>query len=117
MSARLPSPLDKWSDVEWGNWAREISSRFRWGSFTWNAPNVPAASTVDTTITTLDDPAVTGTRTGMAIHVTPPATLDNGLVVSAWVATDNTLTVRIGNVTAGDINPASGVWIFSGNLL
>lgn len=96
---------------------REIYSRTKFDAFTWNPPNVPGASTVDTTLTTTDAPVLEGLRVGMAIFVSPPSTLDAGLVFGgAWVAADNTLTIRLGNVTAGGINPVSGIWSFEGTV-
>lgn len=106
------------SDREIHAFLREIYSRLKFGAFTWNAPNVPATSTVDTTLTTSDAAILEGLRAGMAITVSPPSTLDSGLVVGgAWVATDDTLTIRLGNVTAGALNPVSGTWAFEGMVI
>src|SRR5688572_9410149 len=98
---------------------REMFTRGRtFGTFTWNPPNVPAATTVDTTLTTTDGEQLEGLRVGQAVHVTPPSTLDSGIVCGgAWVATDDTLTIRLGNVTAGAINPTSATWAFDGKVI
>lgn len=98
---------------------REVYTRGRtFGSFTWNPPNVPANSTVDTTLTTSDDEVFTGLRVGQAVYVTPPSTLDSGLVVgAAWVATDDTLTIRLANVTGVGINAAEGTYSFDGRIV
>jgi|GEM_PF-3430610 len=111
-------PQESWKDSDSRGFLREIHKRIKFGSFTWNPPNCAANTTTDTTLTTSDTDAVDGLRAGMAVSVTPPSTLDAGLVVGgAWVATDNTLTIRLGNLTAGGINPASGTWAFMGTLI
>jgi len=113
-----PKPQDRWSDRETFSFLREIHTRFKHGSFTWNPPSVGANTTVDTTLTTSDAAVLEGLRAGMAVTVTPPSTLDTGLTVGgAWVATDDTLTIRLGNLTAGAINPASGTWVFMGVIV
>ncbi len=117
MATQFPLLDDKVSDKEKMRWMRQVATRIRWGSFTWNAPNCPANTTTDTTLTTVATPEVDGLRVGMPVTVTPPSTLDAGLVTDAWVPADNQLTVRIGNITGGDINPASGTWAFNGILL
>lgn len=113
MTWSTAAPLESWSDKDLHIFLRELFTRYRtFGSFTWNPPNVPAASTVDTTLTTSE---FTGLRVGQPVFVTPPSAIDSGIVLAgAWVATDNTLTIRLGNVTAGAINPASGTWAFQG---
>ncbi len=118
MSWEAGLPQDTWKDPEFWSWQREIYRRGKFGSFTWNPPNVPAASTVDTTLTTTDTAEVRGLRAGQAVAVTPPSTLLAGLVVGgAWVATDDTLTIRLGNVTAGALNADSGTWSFQGKVI
>ena len=102
--------LATWNDRDLYKFFRDIRERFSWVSFTWNPPNIPAASTVDTTLTTSDGD-FKGLRVGQAVFVSPPSSLDAGLVVGgAWVATDDTITIRLGNVTAGGINPVSATW-------
>ncbi len=111
-------PQERWSDAERAMFLREIYRRSTFSSFTWNPPNVPAASTVDTTLTTTDAAELKGLRVGQAVYVSPPSTLDAGVVYGgAWVADDNTLTIRLGNVTAGAINPVSGTWAFQGTVI
>lgn len=109
---RPASPQDNWQAKQLGRWMRDLAARLNWGTVTWNPPNVPGNTTVDTTLTTTDGATLTGLRPGMAVTVSPPAAINAGLVVTAWVPTDDELTVRLGNVTAGGINPASGVWSF-----
>mgnify|MGYP001588216132 CR=1 FL=1 len=97
---------------------REIFTRNRFGSFTWNPPSVGANTTVETTLTTTDAPQIEGLRVGMAVYVSPPSTLDAGLVVGGcYVATDNELTIRLGNLTAAPINAVSGTWAFDGRIV
>jgi hypothetical protein len=111
-------PQERQQPPEVFSFLREIYRRTKFGSFTWNPPNVPAASTVDTTLTVTDGEQLKGLRVGQPVYVTPPSDIDAGLVVShALVATDDTLTIRLGNVTAGAINPVSGTWAFAGMVI
>lgn len=95
---------------------REIFSRHRtFGTFVWDAPNVPANSTVDTTLTSATLPQLDGLRVGQPVYVTPPATIDAGITCGgAWVTADDSLTIRLGNITGVGINPVSGTWAFQG---
>ncbi len=67
-----------------------------------NAANTLAAATSDSTFT------LTGALAGKhQISVSPTSALESGIVLSgAWVSADNTVTVRVGNLTAAPINPA-----------
>lgn len=118
MSWTVGRPQDKWSAFENAAFLREIYTRLKFGSFTWNPPEVGAATTVDTTLTVTDAPQVEGLRVGQPVYVTPPSDLTAGLVCGgAWVATVDTLTIRLGNVTAAPINQGSGTWAFAGKVL
>lgn len=110
----VPRPQDRWSDREISAYLREIFTRLKFGSFTWNPPNVGGNTTVDTTLTTADAPQIEGVRVGMSIKVTPPPTIDAGLLLDAWVATDDEITIRLRNVTGVAINMASTSWSFHG---
>lgn len=117
MSWTSPAPLEvSWKPRDLYGFLREVFTRNRtFATFTWNPPNIPAASTVDTTLTTTDAAELKGLRVGQPVYVTPPSAIDSGIVLAgAWVATDDTLTIRLGNVTAGGINPASGTWAYQG---
>lgn len=115
MSWSSGKPLDKWQDRELFIFFREIYTRLKFDNFTWNPPNVPANSTVDTTLATSDDARLKGLRVGMAVTVSPPATLDAGIIYGgAWVFADDTLTIRLANVTGAGINPVTGVWSYFG---
>lgn len=109
-------PLESsWQDKELYLFLREIFVRGRtFGTFTWNPPNVPGASTVDTTLTTSTIDALKGLRAGQPVFVSPPSAIDAGIGALAWVPADDQLTIRLLNVTAGAINPASGTWAFQG---
>lgn len=118
MPFSMPTPQDNQNDKETFRFLRELWNRLRFSAFTWNPPNVGATSTVDTTLTTADAAELAGLRVGMAIHVTPPSTITAGLnVASAWVATDDTLTIRLYNSTAGGINLGSTTWNYMGVIL
>ncbi len=120
MSWTSAKPLDSWGadSREMFAYHREMYTRTKFDSFTWNPPSVGATTTVDTTLTTADADVLDGLRVGMAVHVTPPSDIDAGIVLGgAWVATDNTLTIRLGNVTAAPINPGSGTWALHGKVI
>lgn len=120
MSWSSAAPLEKsWDEKDLYYFLREIYTRARtFGAFTWDPPNVPGATTVDTTLTTSTAPALKGLRAGQAVYVSPPSAINAGIVCGgAWVASDDTLTIRLGNVTAGAINPVSGTWAFQGVVI
>lgn len=68
--------------------------------------NILANVTGDTAVT------LTGAAVGDFVSVAPPANLDAGISFCAFVASANTLTLRLANNTAGAINVASGTWGF-----
>ena len=119
MSWTSSVPQDRWKEVELFSFLRELFVRGRcFGSFAWNPANVPANSTVDTTLTTVIAPQLKGLRVGMAIVVTPPATINSGLVCAgAWVAADDTITIRLANITGSGIDLAEGTWAFMGKIV
>jgi len=73
-----------------------------------------ATSTIDFTSllanTTADSSGitVTGAVVGDVVMVGPPATIASGLVVTGYVSAADTVKVRVANVTASPIDPASG---------
>lgn len=104
-----PFPTERWQETDVRTYLREIYTRLKFGTVTVNPGNVSANSTLDTAVT------VDGLRTGMPVFVSPPSTLDSGIAFAgAWVASNNTLTIRLANVTAGGINPASATWAYAG---
>lgn len=62
--------------------------------------SIPAQSGVNKTIAV----------TGAAVGNTPPPTLPNTLICSAWVSATGTVTVRLSNVTASAATPASAAF-------
>ena len=113
--ARLPN--ERWSKGEWDDYHIDQRRRYVCDSFTWNPPNVPANDSVDTTLTTSDDPALAGLIPGMVIALSPPSDITAGLVIGAvWCATADTLTVRLVNPTGGAINQGAGSWSYRGEL-
>lgn len=54
--------------------------------------------------------AVTGAAVGDSVAVGPPAALEAGLIWHAWVSAADTVSIRVGNITAAPINPASATW-------
>jgi hypothetical protein len=117
MNWTSPKPLDRDAEKPWivAPFLREIHTRIKFGSFTWDPGSLPGTSQSDTSMT---GNAFMGLRAGMSIHVTPPATLTAGVhVTGAWVANDNELTVRLYNSTGGAIDLGSGTWAFHGVVL
>jgi hypothetical protein len=114
-----PSPRDNtWGTSETLTFLREVHRRYGTaGSFTWDPPNVPANSTVDTTLTDATVASLSGMRAGMLVTVSPPSTINAGIMVVAWCGASSTITIRLANLTAGAINPASGDWVFSGVIV
>lgn len=110
--SRFQIPKDTWTDAEQFRAWRDQVTREVFGSFTWNPPNVAATSAVDTTLTDATIPELDGLRAGMWVHVTPPSDLDAGLGVWAWAPATDSLTIRLRNFTALDINQGSGTWVF-----
>ena len=53
---------------------------------------------------------VTGAAVGDAAIASAPAGFEDGLVICCWVSAANTVSVRVHNVSAGAIDPASGTW-------
>lgn len=49
---------------------------------------------------------VTGAALGDTVIITPPPTLDAGLMVSGYVSAADTVIIAFGNLTAGAINPS-----------
>lgn len=67
-------------------------------------PSIPAAGQQELTIT------VTGAAVGESVALAPPAALEAGLQVTGYVSAANTVKVRLSNVTAAAIDPASATW-------
>lgn len=116
MSWTSPAPLESaWEKRDLFILLRELYTRGRtFGTFTWDPPNVPGATSVDTTLTTATVEVLKGLRVGQPVYVSPPPALNAGIGALAWVPADDQLTIRLLNVTAGAINPASGTWAFQG---
>lgn len=53
---------------------------------------------------------VIGARPNDCVVIAPQSTLNGGLTVTAYVSSNDTVTVRVANNTAGAINPAAGTW-------
>lgn len=53
---------------------------------------------------------VSGAAVGDVVQVGPPATIEAGLVWGAYVSAANTVKVRVSNLTAAAIDPASASW-------
>jgi len=51
--------------------------------------------------------AVTGASVGDPVVISLPAAFNAGLVATAWVSSTNVVSIRISNITASGIDPAS----------
>ena len=109
--SRFSAPRENWTEKEQRATVRDLATRIVSDRFTWTPPSVPANSTVDTSIAAATYPSVTGLRSGAAVTVTPPSALDAGITVTAW-AGDDSITIRLCNLTASPVAPAAGVWAF-----
>lgn len=112
---RLAKVLDTWENREGREelyaFLRDFSNRVVSSEFTWDPPECAANTTTSTTLTSADSADIADLRTTHVCVVTPPSSLDAGVVVGgAWCATSGQLTVRLGNLTGAPINPASGTW-------
>jgi hypothetical protein len=67
-------------------------------------PSVVAAGQQELTVT------VTGAVVGDTVHAGAPAALEAGLAHNTRVTAANTVTVRVLNITASPIDPASASW-------
>jgi len=106
-------PQENWKPREMWSFLRELWSRPKFGTFTWDPPSIAATTTTDTMLSYTTVPALEGLRAGMPVFVTPPAGIDNGILVGgAWVATDNTLTIRLRNTSGASIDLPSATWGF-----
>ena len=87
---------------------QESEKRAIWFTQTLDIGSIAAATTLDVDITELNVPA------GAAVVPVPPATLEaNVIVAGAWADADGSVKLRVGNPTAGAIDPASADWSFA----
>ncbi len=113
--SRITPPRDNASDQEWRDFMRELNSRLLCDTFTWDPGSISANTVAATTLTAASYPALQGLRTTMVVTVTPPDDLDSGLrLLHCTCATDDTLTIRLENVTGSPIDQGSGTWQYSG---
>ena len=112
-------PQNDWDLKQLIAYVRELgNNRLRYGVLTsFNPGKVPANSTLDTALTKAANADIDTFRAGMFIAVTPPSTLNAGLIPYAFVGTDKTLTIRITNTTAGDLTPVAGNWAYYGFMV
>jgi hypothetical protein len=71
-----------------------------------DAASSTTGTSSETTVT------ITGVAAGDIVIATPPAAFNVGQQVSCIVSAANTVKVRVSNVTAGTVDPASGTWAF-----
>lgn len=87
------------------NGGTRITGHYSSGLSNLDVPSL-ASSTCTTQVMT-----VTGAETGDTVYVAAPATINAGLVWSAYVVDDDEVAVSICNVGGSDpANPAAGIW-------
>ena len=64
--------------------------------------SIAAGTSSDQTVTVLN------AEVGMSVSLGLPAALESGLIANAWVSANDTVTVRLTNVTGSAIDPISG---------
>lgn len=69
--------------------------------------NLAAGATTSGTVTMLT------ARVGQACTVTPPSTFDNGMIITAKVTANDTVTYTVTNTTGSAIDEESGVYVFT----
>ena len=80
------------------------------GTLTVNPPSIAANSNQTVTITTVEDGDVSGFVAGDRIFLTPPITIENGLVFVGATTGANSVQIRIRNVTGAAIDGAALGW-------
>ncbi len=115
----LPPLLERKSDerdtFRSVNALRSIVQPLRVGQFSWSS-TIPAATVRIATFTSPADPGIENLLLGMAVAITPPASLDPLLQVDAYVPADGQLVLRVRNATAAPIAVA-GLWSYLGYVL
>lgn len=94
---------NQFQDMTIGNAGTTIKQHLS-ASATLDFSSISAASAVELTIT------VTGAVVGDTCYANPSTTLEAGLVWNAWVSATNTVRIRVTNITASAIDPASRTW-------
>lgn len=69
--------------------------------------SIPAHSTSELTF------AFSGAVVGAPVTLVPPTTLESGLMFSGYIQSNDVVAVRLANVTAVAIDPASASWTAS----
>lgn len=117
---KSPNPSESWTDKERVAFEREAWTRIKFGTFAWTPPLVGATTTTTFVAAdggTINTKEVIGLRVGMAVKVTAPSVLANGLSADAFVATNDSLSIAIANTTAGGLTPPAGNWSFMGVVI
>lgn len=113
---RLPDPQTPQPDSK-GNlvedmrqltmWREQIARMFQTGGSVTGTPGLIAGGAIGTLTVTVIGCFADQQQT---VEVGPPSTVDAGLMWSAYVSANDTVTIRIYNTTGGNITPASSVW-------
>lgn len=102
---KRPTPYDKFEDETWQGFFRDLYAFLTLNVVvTLNFGNILSASIGTLTVT------VRGAKSGDCVILGPPSTVEAGLVWSAVVSANDTVTIRLYNSTALAIDPASASW-------
>lgn len=106
-SAQLPNS-NNYYNIFWmrnDGTISKISSTFLTASATLNFPTISAYSTAVMTV------ALQGVVPGNTVVANPTsAGMESGLIWSAWVSSNNTVSIQLANVTGSAISPPSRGW-------
>ncbi len=83
---------------------RKILLKGLTNSSTINFPSISASSSSELNVT------VAGASVGSSCSCAPNGSIESGLQWSCYVSSSNTVTIRLSNVSASSINPASKSW-------
>src|ERR1051325_785741 len=116
MSWTVPLPQDNWKERDLFVFLREVWSRLKFATFSWNPGVIGAGAYSATTLTTADVPELEGLRTGMPIFVTAPAYGGLIHVAKTHVPADDQLYIKLLNTDSSPSVSATTTWGFMGVL-
>ena len=100
-----PTPYDKFEEQTWQGFFWDLHAFLTLTTTaTLDFANILAAAIGTTTVT------LRGAEPGNVVLLGPPSTIEAGLVWSAYVSANDTITIRLYNGTGLAIDPASATW-------
>lgn len=121
MPWKQPYPKDTNTDLEKGNFSREVWTRVKFATFQLTPGSVPAATSATFTISTTAGDVVTDVvrnlRAGMGIKVDWPSRPTAGLTLDGYCTANDELKVQIQNYTGGAVVAPAGAYSFMGVVI